>query len=157
MPEVKAIAKDIRISPRKVAVVADLVRRRTVSDALVILEHTDRRASEPVTKVINSAVANARHNLRLPNDELQKLEIQTIMVTEGSAKLKRYAFVGHGRRARPRPMLKRSSHITVVLASPTEAKKETKEVKETPAKKAAKPASKKALAKKPAVKKETKK
>jgi len=158
MPEVKAIAKDIRISPRKVAVVADLVRRRTVSDALVILEHTDRRASEPVTKVINSAVANARHNLRLPNDELQKLEVQTIMVTEGSAKLKRYAFVGHGRRARPRPMLKRSSHITVVLATPqTETKK--KEVKEAPkaTKTEAKPEVKKTPVKKPAVKKETKK
>lgn len=162
MSEVKAIAKEIRISPRKVAVVADLVRRRTVSDALVILKHTDRKAAQPVTKVINSAVANARHNLRMSNDELNALEIKTIMVTEGSAKLKRYAFVGAGRRARPRPMLKRSSHITVVLASPQKEEVKKKEAPkaaktEAPAKAAAKPAAKKAPVKKPAVKKEVKK
>lgn len=149
-PQIKAIAKDIRISPRKVAVVAELVRRRTVADALVILEHAERKAALPISKVINSAVANARHNLRMSNDDLQKLEIETIMVTEGSAKLKRYAFVGTGRRARPRPMLKRSSHVTVVLSSPVKT-----EVK-TPAKKApVKPVKKTAA--KPAVKKEIKK
>lgn len=153
--EIKAIAKGIRISPRKVAVVSDLVRRRSVSDALVILEHTDRKAAQPITKVINSAVANARHNLRMSNEDLQKLEVQTIMVTDGGA-YKRYKFVGTGRRARPRPMLKRSSHITVVLAYPLaeksqkkEVKVETKpEVKKAPAKKAAvKPAPKKEIKK----------
>ncbi|USN97483.1 MAG: 50S ribosomal protein L22 [Candidatus Nomurabacteria bacterium] len=158
-PLIKAIAKDIRISPRKVAVVADLVRRRTVADALVILEHTERKAALPIIKVINSAVANARHNLRMSNDDLEKLVIKTIMVTEGSVKLKRYAFVGTGRRARPRPMLKRSSHITVVLTSAAavdEKKKEDKKEVKTPATKAsAKPVEKTTA--KPAVKKEVKK
>jgi large subunit ribosomal protein L22 len=124
--ELKAVAKNIRISPRKVAVVTDLVRRRSVSDALTILEHTERKAAGPVIKLINSAVANGKNNLRLSNDILQSLDIKTIMVTEGST-MKRYKFVGTGRRARPRPMLKRSSHITVVLsATAPEEKKEAK-------------------------------
>lgn len=149
--QVKAIAKGIRISPRKVGEVAALVRRRSVGDALVILEHTQRKAAQPVVKVINSAVANARHNLRISTEDL---EIHTIMVTEGMT-MKRYKFVGTGRRARPRPMLKRSSHITVVLsgkapavkAEKPQASKKTapkttvttaKAVKKAPAKKEAK-------------------
>lgn len=115
--EVKAIAKGIRISPRKVGVVVALVRRRTVPDALTILENTQRKAAQPVAKLINSAVANARNNLRMPTADINSLEIKSIMVTEGSS-MKRYKFVGHGRRAKPRPMLKRSSHITVVLSTP---------------------------------------
>lgn len=117
--QIKAIAKNIRISPRKVAVVADLVRRRSVSDALTILEHTERKAAGPIIKVINSAVANGRNNLRLSNEILESLDIHTIMVTEGTT-LKRYKFVGAGRRAKPRPMLKRSSHVTVILSVPQE-------------------------------------
>ena len=115
--QVKAIAKGIRISPRKVGVVADLVRRRSVADALIILSHTQRSAAQPVAKLINSAVANARHNLKLNPEDTKKLEIQTIMVTEAPS-MRRYKFVGTGRRAKPRPMLKRSSHITVVLSLP---------------------------------------
>lgn len=153
--EIKAISKGIRISPRKVAVVADLVRRRSVADALVILSHTDRKSAEPIIKCINSAVANAKHNNRLSVEELQALEIKTIMVTDGGA-FKRYKFVGAGRRARPRPMLKRSSHLTVVLSSVVQ--KETS----APAKKAtvksdAKAPVKKAAAKSAAPKKEVKK
>jgi large subunit ribosomal protein L22 len=113
-PQIKAIAKGIRISPRKVGVVASLVKKRTVKEALTILEHTPRAAALPITKLINSAAANARHNLKLSADEVQNLDIATIMVTEGTT-MKRYKFVGHGRRARPRPMLKRSSHITIIL------------------------------------------
>lgn len=151
--EIKAIARDIRISPRKVAVVADLVRRRSVADALVILEHTERKAAGPIIKVINSAVANAKHNNRLSVEQLQALEIETIMVTEGSS-FKRYKFVGAGRRARPRPMVKKSSHVTVVLVSP-EVREVKKEVKENKA--PAKPASKKAETKTPVKKTEVKK
>lgn len=144
--QVKAIAKGIRISPRKVAVVAGLVRRRSVADALVILSHTERSAAQPITKLINSAVANARHNLKLSPEDIKKLEIQTIMVTEAPS-TRRYKFVGTGRRARPRPMLKRSSHITVILALP-QAKEATNPSKDA---KSAKPAStpKKAEAKTP--------
>ncbi len=59
---VKAIAKGVRMSPRKVGVVAALVRGRTVEDALVILEHTPRRSCIAVMKTIESAQANADHN-----------------------------------------------------------------------------------------------
>ncbi len=146
-PQVKAIAKGIRISPRKVGVVADLVRRRTVADALVILQNTERKAAAPIAKLINSAVANARHNMRMTADQIAQLDIQTIMVTEGMT-MKRYKFVGAGRRAKPRPMLKRSSHVTVVLTVPEikEAKKETK-VAKTEAKPKATPASTKSAVK----------
>lgn len=129
--EVKAIAKGVRISPRKVGVVASLVKKRTVSEALTILEHTERKAALPISKLINSAAANARHNLKLSEAEVQALDITTIMVTEGIT-LKRYKFVGTGRRARPRPMLKRSSHITVILGK-LESKSKLKS-KSTPAK-----------------------
>ena len=136
--QIKAIAKGIRISPRKVAVVADLVRRRSVADALIILSHTQRNAAAPITKLINSAVANGRHNLKLGADDIQKLEIETIMVTEAPS-MKRYKFVGAGRRAKPRPMLKRSSHVIVILSVPA-SKESTKTVK---------PATKKAEVKAP--------
>jgi large subunit ribosomal protein L22 len=59
---VKASVSAIRISPRKVSVVASLVRGRTVKDALVILEHTPRKAAKPLAKVISSAKANAENN-----------------------------------------------------------------------------------------------
>ena len=58
---VKAEGKNVRITPRKVAAVASLVRGRTVADAIVILEHTPRRAALPVLKTIKSAQANAAH------------------------------------------------------------------------------------------------
>ncbi len=150
--QVKAIAKGIRISPRKVGVVADLVRRRTVADALVILENTERKAAAPIIKLINSAVANARHNMRMNADQIAQLDIQTIMVTEGMT-MKRYKFVGAGRRAKPRPMLKRSSHVTLVLSVPnSEPKKAEKTPSKTTPATTAKPASKVVASKTPAKK-----
>lgn len=118
--EVRAIAKDVRISPRKVGLVAALVRRRTVEDSLTILENTPKEAAQPIIKLINSAAANARNNLRVSADDSSRLRISTIMVTEGLS-LKRYKFIGKGRKAIPRPMQKRSSHITVVLSSDNQA------------------------------------
>lgn len=137
--EVKAIAKGIRISPRKVGVVADLIRRRSVADALVILDNTERKSAQPIIKLLNSAVANATNNFKLSP---QGLEIKTIMVTEGVT-MKRYKMVGYGRRGRPRPILKRSSHVTIVLTAPapkTEAKTPAKpaaSAKKAPVKKVA--------------------
>ena len=118
--EVKAVLKGLRISPRKVGVVASLVRRRTVADALVILTNTQRKASAPLIKLINSAVANAKHNNGL---DTKDLKIKTIMVTEAPSMPTRYKFVGAGRRAKPRPMTKRSSHVTVVLVGEKPATK----------------------------------
>ena len=125
---VKAIAKGVRMSPRKVGIVAQLVRGRTVSDALVILEHTPRRSSDAVRKVIASAQANADHNHNLKPDTLRIIEIS---VTPGP-RLKRYRPAAHGRAL---PFQRKTSHIRVVVDGEvrtpkkpvkTEAKEETK-------------------------------
>lgn len=106
---VKAIAKGVRMSPRKVGVVAALVRGRTVEEALTILEHTPRRAATPVRKTILSARANADNNHNVKPDTLRITEIS---VTPGP-RLKRYRPASHGRAL---PFMRRTSHIRVVVA-----------------------------------------
>jgi large subunit ribosomal protein L22 len=121
---VKAIAKGVRISPRKVGVVAALVRGRTVADALTILEHTPRRAAVPVRKAIQSAKANADHNHNVKPDTLK---ITAITVTPGP-RLKRYRPAAHGRAL---PFMRRTSHITVIVDGEARvAKKAVKAEKE---------------------------
>lgn len=105
---VKALAKGVRMSPRKVGVVAALVRGRTVADALVILSHTPRRSALPVKKVIESASANADHNHNLKPGTLT---IVSITVTPGP-RLKRFRPASHGRAL---PFMRRTSHITVMV------------------------------------------
>ncbi len=105
---VKATAKNIAMTPRKIGEVASLVRGRTVADALIILEHTPRRAAQPVSKVIASAQANAKHNHGLKADTLK---IETIHVSPGS-RMKRYRPVARGS---AHPYQKRSTHVTVIV------------------------------------------
>lgn len=122
---VKAIAKNVRISPRKVGVVASLVRGRSVADAVTILSHAPRRAALPVKKVIESARANAEYN---HNYKPETLVISEISVTPGT-KLKRYRPAAHGRAL---PFQRQSSHIRVVVDGETRpAKKPAKTAKET--------------------------
>jgi len=126
---VQAVAKGVNESPRKVAVVAALVRGRSVADALTILEHTPRRSAIAVRKVIESARANADHNHGYKPATLQIIEIS---VSHGT-RLKRYRPAAHGRAL---PFVRRSSHIRVVVegekreikkpAAPSAAKKEEK-------------------------------
>lgn len=127
---VKAESKGVRMSPRKVAAVASLVRGRTVADAVVILEHTSRRAALPVLKTIKSAQANASHNHNFKADTLR---ITEITVNHGP-RMKRYRPAAMGRAL---PFMKRSSHIRVIVdgelrpakkptANQSSAKKETK-------------------------------
>lgn len=123
---VQSIAKGVRMSPRKVGVVASLVRGRSVADALVILEHTPRRSALPVRKAIESARANADHNHKLKPDTLH---IVSITVTPG-VRLKRYRPAAHGRAL---PFQRRTSHICVIVdgearvaKKPVEAKKGAK-------------------------------
>ncbi|MEG1441942.1 MAG: 50S ribosomal protein L22, partial [Oscillospiraceae bacterium] len=78
--EVKAIAKHIRISPRKVRYVADLVRGKRVEEARGILKLIPNRGGVPVMKVLNSAVANAEHNNDMSEDDLF---IKKIFIDEG--------------------------------------------------------------------------
>lgn len=105
---VKAESKGVRMSPRKVGAVAHLVRGRTVADALVILEHTPRRAATPVLKTIKSAAANATHNHNYKEDGLRIVEIT---VNHGP-RTKRYRPAAMGRAL---PYQKRSSHIRVLV------------------------------------------
>jgi len=105
---VQAIAKGVRMSPRKVGVVAALVRGRTVEDALTILDHTPRRSALAVKKAIMSAKANADHN---HGYKPATLIITEISVTPGSS-LKRYRPAAHGRAL---PFQRRTSHIRVVV------------------------------------------
>lgn len=105
---VTAVAKAVQISPRKVAVVAALVRGRSVEDALTILEHTPRRSALAVAKVVKSARANADHNHQY---KPATLHITTIHVTPGP-RLKRYRPASHGRAL---PFERKTAHIRVVV------------------------------------------
>jgi len=96
------------MSPRKVGVVASLVRGRSVADALVILEHVPRRSAMPVKKAIQSAKANADHNHSLKPDSLNIVEIS---VTAGP-RVKRYRPAAQGRAL---PFQRKTSHIRVVV------------------------------------------
>lgn len=114
---VKAIAKGVRISPRKVAPVAALVRGRSVEDALTILDHTPRRSALAVKKVVMSAKANADHNHGYKPNTLQ---ITEITVTAGP-RLKRFRPVSRGM---AHPFQRKTAHIRVVVdGDKREAKK----------------------------------
>ncbi|OUM87985.1 MAG: 50S ribosomal protein L22 [Bacillus thermozeamaize] len=111
--EARAIARYVRIAPRKVRLVVDLIRGKHVAEALAILRHTPKAASPVVEKVLNSAVANAAHNYNMnPNN----LYISKIYVDEGPT-LKRYRPRAMGRASR---INKRTSHITVVVSEKKE-------------------------------------
>jgi large subunit ribosomal protein L22 len=105
----KASATHIRISPRKVRMVVDTVRGKSVSQALSILGFTRKKAALPVQKLLRSAVANAVDNGGI--NDVETLVVDRIMVDEGPT-LKRYMPRARGRAT---PIRKRSSHIRVVL------------------------------------------
>ncbi len=112
----RAVAKGVRLAPRKVSLVASLVRGRSVSDALTILEHTPKRAAKPIAKVIASAKANAVNTHGIQEKDLV---IQTLTVTAGP-RLKRYKPAAMGRAL---PFQKKTSHITVVVRGEEKPKK----------------------------------
>jgi large subunit ribosomal protein L22 len=106
---VKAIAKGVHISPRKVSVVAALVRGRTVADAVVILQHVPRRGPAlAIKKVIESAAANADHNHNLKPGTLSIVEISV----SAGPRLKRFRPASHGRAL---PFQRKTSHIRVLV------------------------------------------
>ena len=106
--EAKAIARTVRMSPRKARIVVDLIRGKSVPAAREILMFTNRAAAEVVEKTLNSAVANAeyQHHVRP-----ETLVVKTAFVDEGPT-LKRIMPRAQGRAYR---ILKRTSHMTVVL------------------------------------------
>jgi large subunit ribosomal protein L22 len=108
MVEVKAHLNYLRIAPRKVRLVVDLIRGKSVQEARNILNFTVKRAALPIRKLLDSAVANAKNNFNL--DE-KKLYIKKIFVNEGP-KLKRYRAASRGRAVE---VQKKTSHITIIL------------------------------------------
>lgn len=106
--EAKAHARYIRMSPRKIRVVLDLVRGKKVGEALAILKHTPRAAAPVVEKVLKSAMANAENNHGM---DVSKLYVAETFANQGPT-LKRMRPRAHGRAYR---ILKRSSHVTVVV------------------------------------------
>jgi large subunit ribosomal protein L22 len=111
--QAKAVARTVRIAPRKVRLVVDLIRGKQVGEAVAILKHTPKAASPVIEKVLKSAVANAEHNY--------DMDINSLIVTE--------AYVNEGptlKRFRPRAMgrasqiNKRTSHITLVVSEKKE-------------------------------------
>ncbi len=115
---IQATIKGIRMSPRKVGLVAALVRGRSVNDALTILEHTSKRAAKPLSKAIASAKSNAINNHRF--DE-KSLSIEHLQITAGP-RLKRYRPAAMGRAL---PYQKRTSHIHISLTGTEKPKKVT--------------------------------
>ena len=104
----RATAKYVRISPFKVRIVLDIIKGKPVTEAVAILENTPKAASEPLLKLVNSAIANAENNMNLARNDLF---IAECYADEGPT-LKRIQAVSKGRAYR---INKRTSHITVVL------------------------------------------
>lgn len=104
----QAHAKYIRIAPRKVKIVIDLIRGKSVEEALAILQYTPKAAAPVVSKVLNSAIANAVNNLEM---DRQNLYVAEVYANPGPV-LKRFVARSRGSAS---PMLKRTSHISVVL------------------------------------------
>ncbi|WP_010307964.1 50S ribosomal protein L22 [Kurthia senegalensis] len=111
--EAKAIARTVRIAPRKVRLVVDLIRGKQVGEAIAILKHTPKAASPVVEKVLKSAIANAEHNYDL---DVNNLVISKVFVDEG-ATLKRFRPRAQGRAS---AINKRTSHITLVVSEKKE-------------------------------------
>ena len=106
--EAKAIAKNVRVTPRKVRLVIDLVRGLPVKQALGILANVNKAASVPVSKLIKSAAANATNNFGMDEDALY---IAEIYATDG-LRMKRYLPRAKGSAS---GLVKRASHITCVV------------------------------------------
>ena len=106
--EARAVAKHVRISPQKTRLVADLVRGKRAEDALITLKFMPKKAAVIIRKLIESAVANA--------DQVESIDVDTLYVktifVDGGPSLRRIRPRAMGRATR---ILKRSSHITVIL------------------------------------------
>ncbi len=105
----KAIARYVRMTPRKVSYVVSPLRRRTVAEALALLSLTKRRAAKPVAKLVASAFANAKQ--RYPDLHEDQVVISKVVADDGP-RWKRFRAAAFGRAAR---ILKRTTHITVEL------------------------------------------
>ena len=104
----RAIAKNVRVTPRKMRLVMDLVRGKNVDEALGILENVNKAASEPVSKLIKSAAANATNNFGFDRENLYIAEIYAC----DGLRMKRYMPRAKGSAS---GLVRRTSHITCVV------------------------------------------
>ncbi len=125
--EIKVFLRNLRTAPRKSREVIDLIRNKNVAEARASLEFTVKRSADPILKLLNSAVASAVHDFQL---EESNLYISQIMVDEGP-KLKRSHPMSRGRAY---PIIKRTSHITLILGERNPKNKEVKGKEITPKK-----------------------
>ncbi len=107
--EVRSIAKDTGVSPRKVRLLVDMVRGKKVDEALVLLRFTTTPTARVVAKAVKSAAANAENNFQMTPADLRIVSI----FVDGARTLKRFRPRARGR---ANHILKRSSHITVIVA-----------------------------------------
>lgn len=106
--EYRAHVKNVKVSPRKVRLVADQIRDLSIAKAMIQLTVSPKRGAVSLKKALESAIANAVNNKSANKDGLK---IKTINITEG-IRYKRYHFAGRGR---TRPYVKRTSHIDVII------------------------------------------
>jgi large subunit ribosomal protein L22 len=111
--QAKAIARYVRMSPRKVRLVVDLIRGQSVNEAYATLQYSKKAAADPVSRTLNSAVANAQYRAQDEGDvlDVDDLWVREAYVDEGPV-LKRWRAAAMGRAA---PRHRRMSHITVVV------------------------------------------
>lgn len=111
--QAKAVARFIRMSPRKVRLVVDQIRGCTVNEAYALLQFSNKAAAEPVEKTLRSAVANAQYRAEEEAEvvDVDDLFVREVFVDEGPT-LRRYKAAAMGRAA---PRRRRMSHITVVV------------------------------------------
>lgn len=119
----KATLSNLRQSPRKVRVVADLVRGKKVADAILSMQFTEKRASAPIRKLIESALANAKAQ----SLETENLIVKTVEVNSGKTLYRRMPAA----RGSAHPIRKRTSMISITLAEGEVKVKKTKVAKET--------------------------
>lgn len=106
---ITASLKNYRIAPRKVRLIADMIRGKSASQAKIILEHASKKAKDPIHDLLDSAIANASHNHKLG---VETLVVKEIRVDQGYV-LKRSMPMARGSAF---PLKKRTSHISLVLA-----------------------------------------
>ena len=159
--ESRCVTRFVRVTPRKMRLVADLVRGKNVHEAVNLLKFTTRSAAQPTLKAIHSAVANLINSDAGKGVNEDQLFVKTIFVDEGPT-MKRFMPRAQGRAA---PIMKRMSHLTVFVATPeaheaeaeltadTTAKPAAKAAPKSPGKAAVKTATEKSSAAKPAAKK----
>lgn len=106
--EARAVSRDLRIAPRKLRLVVDMIRGKNVAEAMTILDFTPRKGAKLVGKTLKSVVANAENLQRV---DVDRLYVSRVTVDEGVT-IKRFLPRAHGRAT---PIRKRTSHVTIVV------------------------------------------